>query len=89
VAASLLTAIGLPELIAPDLREYERLAVQLARQPEELGGLRARLAANLKTWPLFDTPRLTRNLERAYRAMWEIYAAGAPPRTIVVTDPAE
>ncbi len=88
VAASLLTNVGLPELIAADLVEYERRAVHLASHPEELRGLRERLAANRTVWPLFDTPRFTRNLERAYRAMWDIYAAGQPPRRIVVTEPA-
>ncbi len=86
VAASLVANIGLPELAAADLGEYERTAVRLARQPAELRALRERLAANRTRWPLFDTPRITRNLERAYRAMWEIYAAGEPPRPIAVTE---
>jgi protein O-GlcNAc transferase len=88
VAASLLTNVGLPELIATDLDEYERRAVHLACHPEELRRLRERLAANRTVWPLFDTPRFTRNLERAYRAMWDVYAAGQPPRRIEVTEPA-
>jgi predicted O-linked N-acetylglucosamine transferase (SPINDLY family) len=89
VAASLVANVGLPELSAENLDEYEERAVHLAHHSAELGQLRARLAANVKTWPLFDTPRLTRNLERAYRAMWEIYAAGELPRPIVVTEPGE
>jgi protein O-GlcNAc transferase len=88
VAASLLTAVGLPELIAPDLPAYERLAVRLARQPEELRRLRDKLAAQRTTWPLFDTPRFVRNLERAFREMWDVWAAGEAPRSIeVVEDP--
>jgi predicted O-linked N-acetylglucosamine transferase (SPINDLY family) len=87
VAASLLTNIGLPELIASDQDEYERRAVHLAGNPDELRGLRERLAANRGSWPLFDTPRFTRNLERAYRAMWDVYAAGQPPQPIVVNEP--
>jgi predicted O-linked N-acetylglucosamine transferase (SPINDLY family) len=86
VAASLLTNIGLPELIANSEKEYERRAIHLAQHAEELRELRTRLAANRTHWPLFDTPRLTRNLERAYRAMWEIHAAGQPPRLIQVPD---
>jgi predicted O-linked N-acetylglucosamine transferase (SPINDLY family) len=86
VGASLLTAVGLPELIAPDLEAYERLAVRLARQPDALRALRDQLAAHRTTWPLFDTPRLVRNLERAYRAMWEIHASGKPPQPIVVIE---
>jgi predicted O-linked N-acetylglucosamine transferase (SPINDLY family) len=86
VAASLLTAVGLPELIARDLEAYARLAVHLAQHPAELQALRQRLASNRTTWALFDTPRSARNLERAYRAMWERYAAGQPPQAIVVTE---
>jgi predicted O-linked N-acetylglucosamine transferase (SPINDLY family) len=89
VAASLLSNVGLPELIATDLAEYERLAFRLAQQPEELRQLRARLMAQRTTWPLFDTPRLTRNLERAYRAMWDLHAAGLPPRSLTITEAAE
>ncbi len=66
VAASLLTAVGLPELIVDDFSEYERTAVALARVPERLAALKAKLEANRKTQPLFDTPRFVRNLEKAY-----------------------
>ena len=86
VGASLLTNIGLPELIAADVAEYEQLAIRLARQPAELRQFRARLAANRTTWPLFDTPRLTRNLERTYRAMWDLHAAGQPPRPLTIAE---
>ncbi len=79
VGASLLTSVGLPELIVPDLEAYERRAVHLARHPDELHGLREKLAAQRLTWPLFDTARRVRNLERAYRTMWERYSAGEPP----------
>jgi predicted O-linked N-acetylglucosamine transferase (SPINDLY family) len=88
VGASLLTAIGLPELIAATLPEYERLAVHLARHPDDLRDLRTKLAAHRSTWPLFDTPRFVRNLERAYRTMWELYAAGKPAEAIVVRESA-
>ncbi len=86
VAASLLTAIGLPELITSDLVEYEQLAVRLAHQPGELQSLRDKLAAHRTTWPLFDTPRFTKNLERAYHTMWEIHAAGQQPRGFEVRE---
>jgi len=69
VAASLLTAAGLPELITETAQEYEVLALALARDPARLKALRAKLAANRATAPLFDTPRLARDLEAAYRAM--------------------
>jgi predicted O-linked N-acetylglucosamine transferase (SPINDLY family) len=88
VASSLLTSIGLPELITRDLEEYERQAVFLARHPGELRQLREKLAANRTTWPLFDTPRFVRNLERAYREMWAVYASGQPPRLLEIREPA-
>jgi predicted O-linked N-acetylglucosamine transferase (SPINDLY family) len=68
--ASLLTAIGLPELIMPNLAAYEETAVRLTCQPEELAALKARLAANRLTYPLFDTARFVRNLEAAYEELW-------------------
>ena len=63
VAASQLTAIGLPELVAADMAAYEDTALRLARHPDELAALRARLAANRSTHPLFDMTRFTLNLE--------------------------
>ncbi len=86
VCASLLTAVGLRELIAPDLAEYERLAVTLARDRAALPRVRQKLADQRQSAPLFDTPRFVRNLERAYGAMWEVHAAGQPPRAIDVRE---
>ena len=82
VAASLLTATGLPELIANSLEEYERLALHLASAPDTLRRLRSRLQENRAAAPLFDTPRFTRALESAYLQMQQEYAAGRPPRRI-------
>lgn len=66
MAGSLLRAIGLPELITDNLSAYEALAVALAQDRARLTELRARLAANRSTHPLFDTPRLVRALEDAF-----------------------
>jgi protein O-GlcNAc transferase len=71
VAASLLHAAGLPELVTQSLDAYESLALMLAREPAMLAGLKTRLAENRKTHPLFDTARFTRHLEAAYLQMWE------------------
>jgi len=79
VAGSLLRAIGLDELVTTALEEYEALALRLAREPERLARLRARLERNRRTHPLFDTARFTRNLEAAYRRIWETWRAGRPP----------
>lgn len=70
VAGSLLHAIGLPELITTSLDDYERLALRLTRRTDELAALRARLAADRDTMPLFDTVRYTGHLETAYEQMW-------------------
>ena len=77
VAASLLQAVGLPELIAESNEEYEALAVALAQQPARLADLKARLAVNRRSQPLFDSERMTRDLEAAYVQVMERYWAGA------------
>ena len=69
VAASLLKAIELPELITGNLADYEALALKLAREPETLAALKAKLAANRTTTPLFDRARFARAVEAAYLAM--------------------
>ena len=66
VAASLLNAIGLPELITNSLAEYEALAIELATNPKKLDALKTTLAKNRLSAPLFDTPLFTKNLEAAY-----------------------
>jgi predicted O-linked N-acetylglucosamine transferase (SPINDLY family) len=65
----MLTALDLPELVAETAQGYESLALALARDPARLKGLRDRLAANRTTAPLFDTPRLARDMEALYRRM--------------------
>ncbi len=82
--ASILNAIGLPDLAADNLEDYETLARDLARDPEALGAVRKKLAGNLETAPLFDVNRLARHVEAAYRLMWENHAAGRAPQTINV-----
>jgi predicted O-linked N-acetylglucosamine transferase (SPINDLY family) len=84
VAASLLHAIGLPELITPSLREYEAMALRLAREPDLLGSIKAKLSANRDAAPLFDTALFTRHLEAAYTSMWERYQRGELPESFAV-----
>ncbi|HMI95156.1 MAG TPA: tetratricopeptide repeat protein [Micropepsaceae bacterium] len=84
VAASLLHAIGMAELVAPSLAAYEARALQLAGNPAELTALKAKLARHRDTQPLFDTARFTRNLERAYEAMWDRSQRGLPPAAFAV-----
>jgi len=70
VAASLLNAVGLPELVTSSLADYEALALRLARDPAALAAIKEKLARNRDRFPLFDTERMTRSLEAAFEAMW-------------------
>ena len=79
VAASLLQAANLPELVTTSLEEYEALALRLARDPALLDGYRERLLQSSAEIPLFNTAAFTAALERAYQQMHEIYLAGARP----------
>lgn len=85
VCGSLLHAIGLPDLIASDLADYEDKAVALATDPAALAGIRARLAANRLTTPLFDSERYTRHYEAALVTMVERMDAGQPVASFDVT----
>jgi predicted O-linked N-acetylglucosamine transferase (SPINDLY family) len=84
VAASLLNAIELPELITSTPQAYEALAIEIAKNPEKLAALKQKLASNRLTTPLFDTPQFTRDLERSYVQIYERYQAGLPPEHIFV-----
>ena len=84
VSGSLLTAIGLPELITHSQKEYEDLAVELATNPKKLKAISEKLKANRLTFPLFDTEKFTRNIEKAYLKAWEIYQKGQRPRNIYI-----
>jgi predicted O-linked N-acetylglucosamine transferase (SPINDLY family) len=85
VAASMLHAIGLAELVTRDLDAYEALAIRLAQDAPYRRAIRERLAANRTTAPLFDTDRFRRNLERAYEQMHAAACRGEPPRGFEVS----
>ena len=84
VAASLLQAVGLPELITTSLEDYEALALKLTREPSLLQSIKAKLARNRDTCALFDTAGFTRHIEAAYTTMWERHQKGEPPRGFAV-----
>jgi protein O-GlcNAc transferase len=84
VAASAVTAAGVPELIAPSLAAYEQFALDLALTPARLRDLRERLERNRATEPLFDMATYVRNLETAYARMWERWRAGEPPAAFTI-----
>ncbi|MDM0030843.1 tetratricopeptide repeat protein [Variovorax sp. J22P271] len=79
VGASLLAAVGLPELVTRDVAAYERLAIELATSPLRLADLRQRLAQLRTCSPLFDSERFARRLESAFDAMWQRQRQGLAP----------
>jgi predicted O-linked N-acetylglucosamine transferase (SPINDLY family) len=84
VAGSLLNAVGLPELVAGSPQDYEALALHLACDGEALRAVKAKLARNRSTYPLFDTALFTRNLERAFTTMFERHRDGLAPQSFAV-----
>jgi len=84
VAASLMNAINLPELITTNQEQYESLAIELATNPEKLKVIKDKLVDNLATAQLYDTPLFTRHLESAYLKMYERYQQGLDPDHIYV-----
>jgi predicted O-linked N-acetylglucosamine transferase (SPINDLY family) len=82
MAASLLNAIGLPELIASTQEEYEVLAIELAKNPQKLAFIMQKLANNRLITPLFNTPLFVKNIETVYIKMYEQYLKSLPPERI-------
>jgi len=86
VAASLLKAIGLPELITQSHEEYKTLAVILATNPKKLATIKHRLLENRETHPLFNTKLFTRHIEDAFTQMYQRYQATLLPDHIYVRE---
>jgi len=84
VAASLLNAVGLPELVTRSLDEYEVLALRIAHDAELRTALKSKLAAHRASWPLFDTVGMTRHIESAFNEMWRRHCAGEAPASFAV-----
>jgi len=84
VAGSLVTAIGMTDMIVADGEEYVRRAIEIATTPGLAAQLKTRLAENKKTAPLFHAERYAQNLEKAYVGMHERRCAGLPPEAINV-----
>ena len=84
VAASVLDAVGLPELITASEDEYEQLAFELATKPRKLKTLKRKLAKNIASQPLFDTERYTRNFEAGLQKAYNLYFEGKRPEDIWV-----
>jgi predicted O-linked N-acetylglucosamine transferase (SPINDLY family) len=84
VAASILNAAGLPELITHSHADYEALALELATHPEKLSAVRQKLAQNRASCPLFNTTLFTKHFEDAFVKMQERSIAGLRPADIAV-----
>jgi predicted O-linked N-acetylglucosamine transferase (SPINDLY family) len=84
VSASLLTAVGLPELITNSQEEYVKKAVEIANSKERIKELKEKLKENKKTKPLFNTELFVKHLESAYEKVWDIYQKGEKPRDIKI-----
>ena len=84
VGASIVSAAGLHELIASDAADYRGKAIDLARHPQTLADLRAKLAANRLRCALFDTGRYVKNLEAAYQRMVALHREGRAPESFAV-----
>jgi predicted O-linked N-acetylglucosamine transferase (SPINDLY family) len=80
VAASLLQAVGLPELVTQTLADYESLARNLANDPQRLLAAREKLRRDRLTCPLFDAERFRRHIESAFSSMWDTWQRGENPR---------
>jgi len=85
VAASLVHAAGLADLVVASRDDYVALALALAGDSRRLAAVRARLL-DRRASPLFDTARYVRNLERAYGAMWERRCQGLPPAALRISE---
>ncbi len=86
VASSLLTHVGLEELITTNQADYIALAVELAQNPEKLAAIRQRLQVNKHSMPLYNTQMAVKHLEQAYQTMWDIYSRGESPRAFRVQE---
>ena len=84
MAASLLKAVGLAELVTTTTQEYELLALTLARQPDKLAEIKRKLEENRLSTPLFDTRLFARHIEAAFTGMWQRWQRGEPPQSFTV-----
>jgi protein O-GlcNAc transferase len=80
VAASLLRAANVPELVTTSMADYEAMALKLARDPAQAVAFRKRLLDNRMNVPLFNPERFARHIEAAYTTMWETWQRGDAPK---------
>lgn len=85
ICATLVTNVGLSDMVCDSIQAYEDRAVYFANNRSELSAVRERLARNLHSEPLFDLPRFVRHLEDAYQEMWQHHLLGEAPTSFSVT----
>ena len=86
MAGSLLASIGLPELITNNETEYEKLALELATNPERLASIKQKLSINRSSKPLFNTELFTKHLEDGYQRAYQRYFEGKQAAAIYVPE---
>lgn len=84
VASSLLAAVGLPDLAAPDLAAYEAVALRLAREPAALAECKRRLERQRLASPLFAADSFLHHLEAAYMRMYSVWRSGKPTKSFAI-----
>ena len=89
VAASLLKAVNLPELITATQEEYESLAIKLATDSKKMKIIKNKLVDNLSTSPLYNTSLYIQHLEVAYLTMYKRYQNGLNPDYIEINTSAD
>jgi predicted O-linked N-acetylglucosamine transferase (SPINDLY family) len=85
MAGSFLYSIGLPELVTTTEKEYEEVAIELARDPVRIKSIRAQLAASRMTSPLFNAELFTRHLEDGYKQVYQTYVEGKELKSVYVS----
>jgi protein O-GlcNAc transferase len=86
VSASILTALGMTELITHSVNDYRDRVLHLAADGQARRRIREKIADNLTREPLFDTPRFVRNLEKAYMEIWQIHQQGSRPSPLAIRE---
>ncbi|MBK1647612.1 tetratricopeptide repeat protein [Rhabdochromatium marinum] len=81
ISDSILSTVGLPELVARDEEDYIAIAASLAKNAEWRAWLRTNLRSMVMKSPLGDGQRFTRDLEAAYRGMWRLWCTGSAQGT--------
>jgi predicted O-linked N-acetylglucosamine transferase (SPINDLY family) len=84
VGASVTNSVGLHDMVVATREDYERLALELARNPARLADVKSRLAHNRTIMPLFDSERFTRHIESGFTLAFDRYRAGLEPDHIEV-----